>query len=59
MIKYILIIGMIFLNLGCVGPRYYGMADHAEMMQHCQLMCDATGVRTYSPVTGTCACNNK
>jgi hypothetical protein len=41
----------------CVGTRNYTMQDHAEMMSHCQLMCDATGVRMYTPLTGTCKCN--
>jgi hypothetical protein len=51
---------LILLSLSltsCVGTRNYTMQDHAEMMQHCQLMCDDVGVKLYSPISGTCKCN--
>jgi hypothetical protein len=57
MIKLIAILTMSTSILGCIGPRNYTMQDHAELMQHCQLMCDEVGVRLYSPTTGTCKCN--
>jgi hypothetical protein len=57
MVKLLVILTMSATVGSCVGPRNYTMQDHAELMQHCQLMCDEVGVRLYSPTTGICKCN--
>lgn len=57
MTRILLIIGILVPLGSCVSPRNWSTADHQETMGMCQFMCDAQGVKRYSPLHGTCECH--